>query len=315
MKKTLILGVLFTVAVVLGSSSAFGLCNPPTNAANTGGGPLYGGAYLNFADGGCVNTGGPDAGGNWIGRFWQTGAPASFNQGNCQVANCGQGGADWVRCFNGFPGFESFYINFGDGLTSTGCPVGSDVTVYIENTTTDKFIMWTVPQSPGQIPDWNFSVAQGGPGTFVPTDSARPRVISSNRAATDVNVNFTVQDPTPSVFAGGTGFAGAVTDVQVFSCASATLPGSSVTGGCAGGNWVFQASLGATGGTTTVPVDCTNETVQQWLASGFEIDGQAPFFVGEPVEVECDPTLADPDNRKQRIQRPGNARPNRDAMQ
>lgn len=310
MKKLWILGFIVAVVAVAGASPAVAGCGSPRSALSGGGGPSYFGTYINFNDLAFASTGDKDGNGVFIARFWQTGAPGVSYEGACTAANCGPGSppGPWVRGFAGFPGFESFYINLADG-NIVGCPfvpepgAPNNLTVYLENQNSDTFIMFTAPQNTGAFPDYDYR-GNIGTGTTHVASSKLPQVISSSRAGSTVNVTYNVPDPQPSVSALGAGsFPGAVTNVQVFTCASAIRPGLDVATGCAG-PWTAGAVLGASGGQTTVGVDCTNEAVQQWVAHGFEIDGQSPFFVGEPVEVECDPTLADPGNR-QKIQRPG----------
>ena len=305
MKRLIIFSAVLVAVIGLAVGPAEATCSSPLTGVSGGGGGFYG-TYINFGDPAFAATGDADGNGVFVARFWQTNNPALSNEGGCTAGECGPGGA-WVRGFAGYPGFESFYINFGDGLVF-GCPAGNDVSVYLENQNNGHFVLFTVANTQGNT-DWDFTVCPtSAAGTWVATHGPRPQATSSSRAGTDITVAYNVADATASTCDQGDTSPGTVTGIQVYTCASATRPGLDLPG-C----WTAAGpALPATGGASDVTVDCADTGVNQWIASGLLIDGQAPFFVGSPVEVECDPTLADPGGRRQRIERPDSARPRRD---
>jgi len=273
MKKfSILFSILAVGLMVVAAPSAEAGCIPGqfgTNAAY----PLY--AYIDFADASGDNS-------TLIGQFWVPNDPNKISSLPT---------VDWTFGTAGYTNYWYFYLDFGSA-TFNLCPDGDPITVYLEDTATDKYILWTADR--GDVASQN-----GFEYLFVPSqgfvaagDSPRPSVNSSARNGVNVDMNVTVADPSAGHWMMTTN--GAITGVNLYSKASDGAPDPKDRAG-----WALVGSVTPTGGTADVSVDCTNQAVSQWLATGIMVDGQDPQVFSESIEVECDPNLADPgDNFK-----------------
>lgn len=287
MKNARILVTMLAVAVAAGfvASPAVANCIPAKTGANFAF-PYY--SYIDFDDATGDNS-------HFIGAFWQTTAPDSSNNNTYSVQ-------EWLYGVPGFTYYWYFYLNLGDARV-TGC-AENNLTVYIEDTLTDKFILWTADEGAGPSFnfDYDFTNADRGAankdgtddGFFVAGDSPRPRIQSSNRSGTNVDVNLNVPDPNAGHYTqGGTG---AISEVRIYSQSSATTPPSDLPGA-----WVQVGTLGPGGGAGSVTVDCSNTSEDQYVAAALVVEGLEPRVVSEASLVECDPNLADPSGRIKRL--------------
>lgn len=260
-------------------------CSPAKLASNSGytvGGSSY--QYLEFP--GKTTPG-------FNGRFWQPGSTQGTNNEGGSTFDINPfmflapygSGDDWV-----------FNINLGGA--NAGCPGGA-MTLYLEDPASGRAITWTVQEGATQYSSLNFSFTFDTFGTVVVPTGARPQVSNSSRAGTTVNVAFSVPDLTPTERRQDV--AGAITSRGIFIRQSATPPSTDIAG------WTPLGATAAGAGPAEArsnPFDCTNTALDWWLATGFSVDGQPVRFVSQPVQIECDPNLADPTGTFQKINRP-----------
>lgn len=227
---------------------------------------------------------------NWAGsKFWQTGAFATANSGTTQMV--GQpGGVGFIK-FD--PVYSVWYIS-GDlsqqGIV--GCPSGSISMLLQTNTGGEaRFHVRTgVSDASG-----NFRLNSGGdwPLVLMP----RPRVVSSSRTGSTVNLQLNLDAATPGVTGLPVGLA-----YQVVTASSATDPGRNAS--------AFTGGTTITPGTPVpLPSDCANVAADNWVATRLVIDGVPTDLVSNPTRVECDPALADP--KFKHIDRPAKPRSDR----
>lgn len=265
------------VLAMLAAPAAEALCNPALNASDVSRPGYCDSRYVGFdGAGNPVGTANP----NINGFMWDTDTPAAGNTGTYK---------DWVSGAFG-TGFWYFRANLG-AAGVVGCPTDC-LTVYVENEATQEFILWTAPQAVGPVGcldnDFDFTgVDGGGFGITAPGVSPRPRVAASSRAGTDVNLTINVSDISAGVRSAACG--GSVTGLQLFSQQAATRPSSDPAGWTARDSFAGSSINGA-----ALTVDCTNTAVPQWVAVGIQVDGGAPQVLSQPIQVECDPNIADP---------------------
>lgn len=287
MKRNLWIGIVAAVVVVASIGSAGAVCSPPklfsTYNGNTG---TY--FYVQF---GATNDDN-----SVVGQFWQTGARAGANEGTCTADQ-------WILVNSYYPGTDSWYLN-GDmgGLgCMTGC-VATDITVTGAHMTAGTWFASSVGES-GGVPAFDFTAL----ATNLVAVDAVPGVSSSSRSGDIVTVNFS----TPDLTGGVTGDT-AIGTATIYKITSADRPSNDLSAG-----WAAVADVAAAGGTATDDADCSNAANDVWYGLGVTVEGEAPSFVAGMVQVECDVTLADPDDRFRLIDRPskpgrGKLAPNRD---
>lgn len=263
MKRFSILALMMALGVVVsvGAPSAEANCIPGQSV-----GSYY---YWIFADDSTdVN--------NFVGSFWQTGTKATMNQGTLPLN-------EWFFLID--PYYFTINGNLGDARV-LGCNASlpSDtMTVFIENCVTDEGFIATAPRTSVGF-DFDFGYATTGTYYNYPGTSSRPRVVSSSRTGTTIDVSFNV----PNVSAIVVGDAPA-SDAAVYSIA---VPNGQTPDTTSVDGWTLQSPVGATGGAGAAALDCADTGVDQWIATGVTIAGDVGL--GCPVRVECDPTLANP---------------------
>jgi hypothetical protein len=288
MKRNLWIGIVAATVVMFAAVSTTGaICIPPklfsTYNGNTG--TYY---YVQFGTTNDDNS--------TVGQFWQTGARAAANEGTCTSDQ-------WIIVNGYYPGTDSWYLN-GDmgGLGCMNGCVSTDITVTGGHTTAGTWFAASVGES-GGVPAFDFTSL----ATNVVAVDATPRVSSSSRSGDVVTVNFA----TPDLTGGVTGDV-VLGTATIYKIASATRPSNDLATG-----WVAVADVAAAGGTATDSADCADPNTNVWYGLGVTVEGEAPSFVSSLVEVECDPNLADPDDRFRLIDRPskpgrGKLNPSRD---
>jgi hypothetical protein len=207
-----------------------------------------------------------------MGHFWQTGNSSAGNEQGYPSAN-------W---FYGYPGLDYWYIYGNTFSGNHGCPQGN-LTVYLEDRITDNFMLLTVMEGPGPSGEFDFDFGANIPMYyFYAAPSPRPRITDLSRIDSTVTVEFMVHDPTPGVIAlGAAGLEGHVTALHVYTTSSAEEPDLYVLAG----GWTLATVFGPTGGTDTLVIDCGDPAMEQWLATGVVVEGESPYFVGEPIPV------------------------------
>jgi len=296
-KAILSIAVLALVAIGVGlvAPSAQASCGATIFVTNNGY-SAAGGRYTNIEF--PFNT--PSNPGTFVGRFWQTDAPATNNEGTFDV------GVSMFDAPYGSPDDWAFLFDLS-GAGINGCPVGC-LTLYIEDPSSGHAILWTRPQG-STYSTAQFDYTYGDYATTVAPQGPRPRVTSSSRAGAIVNVNFDIPDVNASVRTEASpdcgGVDGSVTSRGVYIQQSATAPSTSLPG-----SWTLLGGTAPGAGPVDARghgFDCTNTALDWWMATGISVSGQAPRFVSSPVQVECDPNLANPTGGFKKIDRPAPA--------
>lgn len=272
MKRIGFIAVIIIAVAVMGGSQVLAGCSPSTRASNFDQQTYAAFSLIDFGG----NTSG-DASTFTNGRFWAT-ADSANNQGDYT-------GEQWMNYYGS--GYGWFFVIATGKTPDPDCITGC-MTVYIEDSATDTYVLWTQDDTPtnNNVFDFTYNEATGGNPA---AEGPRPRVDSSGRSGDTINIDYTVPNPTSGVRNGRC--TGNVTAVNVYRQASATDPGRDITG------WTLVEAFPAAGGSSSVALDCSNIAVDQWLATGLEVEGQPVQFVSNPTQVECDPDLADPNFR------------------
>lgn len=281
MKKIVKILGLMAVVAALGVSTVSATCIPAKDFSSW---TFTRGAYYYVffaADSAVVNQAGglpPGMGG----AFWQPGNRAGANEGTYGVAG-------WL----GYLAPYGWYLNgnLGDGGV-VGCPTGSILVVATDpspagGSRTDVIIT-QANEDPTEAPFF-FT----GPNlTFQPMP--QPQVTGSSRSASSVLVDLVFDDPARSFYSTyGTAATEHITNIVLFSAKGAD-PGRDLAG------WTEIGRFPYAGGQTSAPqftVDCT-DPADTFLAAGLVMsDGFVPTHVSASIAIECDATLADPDDK------------------
>lgn len=291
-----ILGIVAVAAAVVAMSTPAteASCSPAKLAGSTGysvGG--YGYAYTIFA-----GTAG-NSSGFVNGRLWQTNSPG-INEGTSFDPNSGLFGAPY-----GGPDAWNFLLNLGAaGVGGALCPSGC-LSVYFENPQADGFILWTTDEGGvNSSLNFDFTTVVGGFAVVAAGVSPRPRVTSSSRTGTDITVNYNMPNVAAGINNDSANCPGAES-MQLHAINSAGPPSLNAAGWSARGGSV---GTGGANGLSEV-FDCSNTANDWWIATRFTVGGQAAHFVSSPVQIECDPTFAEPGPGEfKRIERQTNPR-------
>jgi hypothetical protein len=207
-----------------------------------------------------------------VGHFWQTGNRALANEGAFNDTF-------WLRPYAA-AGPDQYYILGELGVAEVfGCPSGS-ITLTVD-TDSGHNLTINVPENP----PGSFDIGAFGDNLSFGA-KPRPRVASSSRAGTAVNLSVSTDAQTGGTYGGG---AVAVTlSYRLVVGTGATDPGPDAA------NYVAGPAL-TPGSPVSNPVDCANLSVDKWLAVQTLVDGQASDKVGPRTRIECDPTMANPD--------------------
>lgn len=275
MTKKIVLSVaVVALAGLVLAPSASAACGSPRNA-NT-----FGSATSNWISAAGAGT--------TSGQTWQLGAPAAWSTGNCNSVD--QGG--------GFPGFIYFYggsisLNLNLAGCGVGCP-GSLSTLAVlamNQTPTDtEFLLDTIVETPANA-SANFDYGSQGNHNMIKIP--RPRVLSSSRAATVVNLSVAVDSIAGGLY--GPNAATAVTGFRILGKSATADPGRSASSYDAA-PLATIASAGGAAATTPVAVNCSNTANDQFLAVQIVFENGAILSdsVSAATRVKCDPTIANP---------------------
>jgi hypothetical protein len=274
MMKKIVLGVVVAAIAVSMVPTASASCIPAKNASTyANGGQAYWHSSIPGSDSSTL-----------VGQTWQLGAPGTWN---------GAGGAVPCADFLYFlPGNPNINLNLNLGGCGAGCPAtGSTLAILAQNRgpVGTEFLLATVTEK--LTGDTFYDYAEQGDHNMV--SLGRPRVASSSRTGTTVNLN--VQIPALSGGLYGPNAASAVTGYRILSQSSATNPGRN-----AASFTTTLATVAAPGGaavpSTPVTVDCSNIANDQWIVAQLTFENGAVFSnaVSEATQVKCNPALADP---------------------
>jgi len=264
MKRLIGFGLILAVVAVVGATAVEANCIPAQSIGTRGWLIWYGEPGTDVS--------------NFVGNFWNTGNKAGTN-GDALALE------EWFYQYAGYTYYFGIDGNLGD-YRVPGCPAdGTNMTVVLDNCVSGEAMIMTTSQRPQYgAPQWDFAL-QGTYVYAVAASSPRPRIVSSSRAGTTVNVNYDVPTTATDAVFDDTGGSGAAT-YAVYSTAAANgaTPDLNSTDG-----WALQSSgIGA----GAAALDCANIGEDQWLATAVTISGDTQLTC--PVRVECDPTLADP---------------------
>ncbi len=266
-KKIIAVAALALMVAVVAAPNASASCNPPKYIST-----YNGSAYCYWHTG--LDTTNPAAG--LVTKMW---AGAVDVTGTCNFLYFGTNAGDVG--LNG---------DFGQScLPGAACPAGN-VSVLAAVTLGGKtdFLVTQAPETPAGARNYDFSNTAH---PMVPL--GRPRVTSSSRAATNVNLNLAIDAISAGLY---DGTASQVTGYNVLSAASASDPGRA-----ASAYTLASAAAGGVGGaaaTAVASVDCSNTALSRWVVvQAVTAAGPLPV-VGEATQVNCNPSLADPKYRK-----------------
>jgi hypothetical protein len=226
-------------------------------------------SYLQFAAGADPAT-------NIIGRYWQDGARATANEGTYDDVN-------WIKPFGG----DEWYINGDLQYGGGGCPANFlNVVIQHNRGTSADILVLRANEEGARLPSYDLSSSTR---LFVAQPIPRPRVTSSSRNGTSVNLNLQIDSAAGAAY-GEDGAAAEITGYVVKSVSAGADPGRDAA--------LYTTTLGtlAAPGTLAAAVDCTNTAQDQFVVLQLQFDGGqfSSDLVGAATRVECDPNLADP---------------------
>jgi hypothetical protein len=272
MMKKIVLGVVVAAVAIAIVPTASASCNPAKNASTYANGTS---AYWHSSiPGSDSNT--------LVGRSWQLGAAGNWDSTGGAVP-C----ADFLYYSAG-----GINLNLNLGGCGSGCPgTGSTIAVLAQNRgpVGTEFLLATVTETLTGNTFFDYAVQGDHNMVTLP----RPRVVSSSRTGTTVNLN--VQIPALSGGLYGPNAASAITGYRILTQSSATNPGRN-----AASFTTTLATVAAPGGaavpSTPVTVDCSNIANDQWIVAqlNFESGAVVSNAVSEATQVKCNPALADP---------------------
>ncbi len=212
---------------------------------------------------------------NVIGRFWQAGGRALANEGTFDDTN-------WLRLYGPT---QKWYILGELGTAGVfGCPAGSLIV------TVDTLSGHSLTMQVDETPAGNaFDLSRFNTDLDFGT-KPRPRVMSSSRAGTVVNLQLTVIARTAGIYTLGA----AVAATPTYRLMSAF--GSSDPGGLASAYTPGPAIV--PGSPTSFPVDCSNPAGNEWIAIQEIVDGVPSDTVSPRTRLNCNPAMADPEYKQ-----------------
>lgn len=296
MKRKLALMAAAAIAFAMVASPAAANCLFANQFKQFSGDGIYG--YIAFG------AGESDPGGTFSnahrGKFWLLGSGGN-NGASCDPNS--QAGA------NPAPGWLTWYFYWylnGD-LTNgcvAGCPSDGDMAIIVEDEidggANARFAV-LVPNyrptrgiqydmSPGTSPNQD----QNWPQFVNAVDLPRPRVTSSSRNGTTVDLNISFDDVFGGYYDGdrGTNPGDVITGINLYQ--QTRQKADAAPGRDSADGWSLATTV-ANGGSTALGVDCSDPTTLVHLAAGLQLaDGFTSDLVSAATVVECDPTLADP---------------------
>lgn len=305
--------LILTVAAlaVIAVPAANAQCIPAQVFANTG---LAMAGYAQVE----VLTGTAENAGNELGSFWMANNSGFANNfgGGCPSTNAADEASSWwVVTMAGNRGVAG---ELGGGGTvspcqASSCPnVAEDEMIWLVEDygpagppgvgDTAFFVAWRVDATPAESRTWDLARPTGAASlNFLEFPIAN--VTASNRAGTDVNTTQAYVDIGENVF--GVNASGAIPDTaSLVSYDVCTFVGADDPGRDRSA-WSCNQSVPYAGGPATgvpVTVDCADTANDTWVAIGVTFSGgggaSVPSkLVGKGTAIECDPNIADPEER------------------
>jgi hypothetical protein len=213
-------------------------------------------------------------------QAWQLGNPGGFSSTGCP---------DGALFQDGPPGGMS--LNFDLGSCGAGCPGplnANTLAVLGMNKTPGgtEFLLDTAVENAAALANYDYG-AQGN-HTMIPIP--RPKVLSSARVGSNVNLSVGIDSISAGLFGPNAGTA--VTGFNILTASSATNPGTDASA------YTLRSTIPSPGGaaaTQGVSLDCTN-TADQWIVTQIQFESGTVLSkaVSAPTRVHCDQALADP---------------------
>ncbi len=233
---------------------------------------------------------------NSVGAFWEPGNRSVSNEGVQTVL-------DWVKFNPSYPSGQ--YIEGFWGIAGTnGCASGNMVFAISEPVLAGagaRFTIGHAEETPTKQAFFNFS-------NTTMTDIPRPQVTNRSRVGDIVTLDLRFEDVT-GAFGSRFGRAASefITGYTVHTFSGTDDPGrDAASWGPAVQTVPFT---GAAATLTGLDVDCSNQANDVFLAVGMELAGEyETVHLGASTIVECDPTLADPDDKFDLIRDRGQGR-------
>jgi hypothetical protein len=219
-----------------------------------------------------------DSTGSLVGQAWQLGSPGTYSSTGCPT----------FMTFD--PGGVT--LNLDLGSCGSGCPAAlstlATLAQHIRADGTSEFLLDTIVETPAATV--NFDYATQGNHNMIPIP--RPRVLSSARVATNVNLNVAVDSIAGGLY--GPNAGSAVTGFRILTKSSAVDPGNDAANYDAVPAAVI-ANPGGTGASQPVVLNCTNPA-DQWIVTQIQFEGGTVLggATSAATRVRCDPALANP---------------------
>jgi hypothetical protein len=268
--------IVFDSALVLAllsltAPSASAACNPPKSVSTYNG---VTGAYVYF------HTTVPSPNGSYglLGKIWD-------DDGD-HTGTCNEFGT--FLYFGAAPGNIGVNMSLGDACVP-GCPTRTlSLQITASNTANQtQTIVTKVVETPAGANNFDFS--SQAPADLELGSYPRPRVISSSRVGSTVNLSVSL-DGSASLYRNGTG-----TDITGFNLVSASSLGDPGPRASLYALRSFVPTPGGAPGTGLATVDCSNFVNDQWIAAQLvSATGGPSNAVGPRTRVKCNPALANP---------------------
>lgn len=314
MKRRIQLLVALAVAVAIVATvapAAFAQCGTAREFAMRANGATFGRIGVDTqADIPVINDGLSQ-----VGIIWEAGAAAANNSGGPHMGNATtcDSTAWWLTGGSGAgqpPNARSIqgYLS-SPACTLPVCPgSGRSLSVLVEDITADgsdaAYYMITADETPGPIR--YYDLARADPATQPSNDVTHtmwrlPAVSVQSSSGPPPGTTLSNAYANVDVQVWGVGANGAptqqVTSYDIFAVHAASPPGRQRSAW--GAPLKTVAYLNNPPGSPvadSVAVPCPTATDNTYIAVGLTFDGGIPsFYVGKETEVECDPSIADPD--------------------
>jgi len=222
---------------------------------------------------------------NLVAKVWQVGG--NDVTGTCNVRNNPNGNAG-ILYFAG-PGQIGMNVDFSSECVGGGtlCPGGTlAVLATVTRGNKTEFLATQTPETPAGALTFDFSSY----GDHNMVSLPRPRVASSSRAGSQINIGVNLDAVAAGLYE-GTGPL--ITGYNILSKLAPTDPGRNASAYDA----VPLANAAASGGgpsSSATAVDCTGNLNSRWVVTQLvTANGPSPT-VSEATRVSCDPALAEP---------------------
>ncbi len=266
--KHIIPTIMVLALVVAMAPSAQAICSPPKT-------------FLSWSAAGYTYVYGHNPSAPTFGSFWQPGGRLDHNEGTYDVSN-------WLRFYSA--SYSYFAGNLGDGGV-VGCPGGELIIAVTQDNEdgTASFLINRETEDPG-------APTAFWPATSTFTPMPAPRATASSRAGETVIMDVSVADFAEGFFSRTGHLAeGSITGISLYTFHGAADPGRDAA------NWTFHSTIPYTGADSTAAgliIGCVDDGMDTYVAAAINLTGELDtLHVGPSIVVECDGTLADPDDK------------------